>query len=62
MGNHWHVYVDGMTMGMIIGSDYNYALRGVELGEHQISVFLSPESHEELEDGAFVDIVVEASE
>ena len=61
-GNHWHVYVDGITFGMIMGGDYNHVLRNIEPGEHVISVFLSPDSHQELEDGAMVPIVVEASE
>jgi hypothetical protein len=44
---------------MIEGGDLDHALRGLEPGEHQLSVSLSNGNHEELEDGAHVTITVE---
>lgn len=58
-GNHWHVYVDGASFGMIMGGDTDHALRNLEPGTHEISVYLSNEAHEEFEDGDTVTIVVE---
>ena len=56
---HWHVYVDGTSWGMIMGSDVSYVLNGVEPGEHHIAVYLSVGTHEELEDGASIMVTVE---
>jgi hypothetical protein len=58
-GNHWHVYVDGASYGMIVGGDTDHALRNLEAGEHEISVYLSIGTHEELEEGDAVVIQVE---
>lgn len=58
-GNHWHVYVDGVSFGMVMGGNTDQALPGLEPGEHEISVFLSIGTHEEYEDGDSVTIVVE---
>lgn len=58
-GNHWHVYVDGVSFGMVMGGNTDQALPGLEPGEHEVSVFLSIETHEEYEDGDSVTIVVE---
>ena len=57
--NHWHVYIDGTSYGMVMGGNTDQALPGLEPGEHEISVFLSIETHEEYEDGDSVMIVVE---
>lgn len=57
-GNHWHVYVDGSSWGMIIGANQNEALSGIEPGEHEISVYLSIDTHEELEQGDSITITV----
>lgn len=57
-GKHWHVYVDGASYGMIMGGDTDHALRNLAPGEHEISVYLSNELHEELEDGDAVVITV----
>jgi hypothetical protein len=59
-GNHWHVYVDGVSYGMITGGDADHALRNLEPGEREISVYLSVGSHEELEEGDVVVIQVES--
>jgi hypothetical protein len=58
-GKHWHVYVDGVSYGMIVGGDTDHALRNLEPGEREISVYLSIETHEEMEDGDAVIITVE---
>ena len=58
-GSHWNVYVDGEEWAEIEGGDTTYALRGLEPGEHEISVFLSLGTHEQLEDGDSVTIVIE---
>lgn len=58
-GNHWHVYVDGSSWGMVMGENTDDTLRGLEPGEHEISVYLSIDTHEELEDGDAITIVVE---
>jgi hypothetical protein len=58
-GNHWHIYVDGSSWGMVMGENRDDTLRGLEPGEHEISVYLSIDTHEELEDGDAVTIVVE---
>ncbi len=50
-GNHWHVYVDNVSYGMVMGGSTTQAVRGLEPGEHQISVYLSNGGHEELMDG-----------
>lgn len=56
---HWHVYVDGVSFGMVMGGNTDQALPGLEPGEHEVSVFLSIGTHEEYEDGDSVTIVVE---
>lgn len=58
-GNHWHVYVDGVSFGMVMGGNTDQALPGLEPGEHEISVFMSISTHEEYEDGDSITIVVE---
>ena len=54
--NHWHVYVDGKSWGMIKGGDTSYILQGVDAGGHEISVYLATGTHEELEDGSSVTV------
>ena len=56
--NHWHVYVDGSSWGMIMGGNTDEALSGIEPGEHEISVYLSIGTHEELEEGDTITITV----
>ena len=58
-GNHWHVYVDGVSYGMVMGGNTDQALPGLEPGEHEVSVFMSIGSHEEYKEGDAVTIVVE---
>ncbi len=58
-GDHWHVYVDDVSYGMVMGGNTDQALPGLEPGEHEISVYLSLGTHEEYEDGDSVTIIVE---
>jgi hypothetical protein len=58
-GNHWHIYVDGSSWGMVMGENTDDTLRGLEAGEHEISVSLSIDTHEEMEDGDTIMIMVE---
>lgn len=57
-GNHWHVYVNDENWGMVMGANYSEVLRGLTPGEHEISVYLSIGTHEELADGDAITIVV----
>jgi uncharacterized protein involved in copper resistance len=45
-GNHWHIYIDGSSWGMVTGHNTDQALSGLEPGEHEIAVFMSIETHE----------------
>lgn len=58
-GSHWHVYVDGESWGMVTGGRTSEVLRGVEAGEHEISVFMATGEHIELEEGDSITITVE---
>lgn len=58
-GNHWHIFIDGSSWGMVMGGNTDEVVRGLEAGDHELSVFLSNEDHEELEDGDAIMIVVE---
>jgi ABC-type Zn2+ transport system substrate-binding protein/surface adhesin len=57
-GNHWHVYVNEENWGMVMGANYSEVLRGLTPGTHEISVYLSIDTHEELADGDVVTITV----
>lgn len=57
-GNHWHIYVDGASWGMVMGENTDQPLTGLEPGEHEIAVFLSIDTHEEYEEGDHVVITV----
>lgn len=58
--DHWHVYVDDVSFGMVLGGNTDQALAGLEPGEHEISVYLSLGStHEEYEDGDSITITIE---
>lgn len=58
-GNHWHIYIDGTSWGMVTGGDTDQALRGVEPGERLIETYLAGGDHIELEDGDAIMVVVE---
>jgi len=57
-GNHWHVYVDGTSFGMVVGGNTDQALSGVEPGEHEISVHLANGDHEEFIEGDSIVVIV----
>ncbi|MFO7539163.1 MAG: DUF6130 family protein [Chloroflexota bacterium] len=57
-GNHWHVFVNDESWGMIMGANQSEVLRGLPPGEHEISVTLSIGTHEDLADGDSVTITV----
>lgn len=58
-GNHWHIYVDGTSWGMVVGGRTTETLRGLDPGAHQIEVYLTDGSHAELQDGDSIDITLE---
>lgn len=58
-GNHWHVYIDGASWGMITGGDTDTALRGIEPGEHKVEVYLAGGDHIDLREGDGFLLVVE---
>ncbi len=57
-GSHWHVYVDGVSHGMVRGHDFDQTLRGLELGEHTIEIYLALGTHEEFEDGSTITVAI----
>jgi hypothetical protein len=57
--NHWHVYVDGSSWGMVMGGNTSQALNGVEPGEHLIEAYIAGGDHIEFEDGSSIHITVE---
>ena len=57
--NHWHVYIDDSSWGMVMGGNHDQVLRGLEPGEHEIGVFMSIGTHEQMEDGDSIKIVIE---
>ena len=57
-GNHWHVYVDGESFGMVVGGNTDQPLTGVEPGDREISVYLANGDHEEFIEGDTVTVVV----
>lgn len=58
-GSHWHVYVDGHSAQMVMGGMDGVVLRDLPPGIHEIAVYLSIGSHQELEAGASTMINVE---
>ena len=58
-GSHWHVYVDGVSYGMVVGETTTQVLRNLEPGDHEVTAYLANGDHEELEDGGVVHITVE---
>lgn len=58
-GNHWHVYVDGSSWGMVMGQNYDEVIRAIESGTHEITAYLAGGDHIEFEDGSKITITVE---
>ena len=57
--NHWHVYVDGTSWGMVTGGNLDQPLRGLEPGMHEISVFIAGGDHIEFMQGDAIMVRVE---
>ena len=57
-GNHWHVYINGESWGMVMGNNLDQPLSGLEPGEHNISVYLANGDHLELEEGDELTVTV----
>ena len=58
-GNHWHIYVNGISYGMVTGQTNKHVLNGIEVGEQHIEVFMANGEHEQLRVGDAVAIIVE---
>ena len=58
-GNHWHIYVDGTSWGMVVGGRTTEALRGLEHGERIIEVYLTRGDHVELQVGDSITVTIE---
>lgn len=56
-GKHWHIYLDDAPI-MVMGGT-SFVLQNLSPGAHQIEVFLSLGTHEDLEQGDKISIVVE---
>lgn len=59
---HWHIYIDGVSLGMIMGGKTDAILNGLELGEHEVEVHLSQFTHVELQDGDSIHIFIDEAE
>jgi len=55
-GRHWHIYVDGDPI-MVMGGT-TFVLQDLAPGAHEIEVFLSLGTHEDLQQGDKVSITV----
>lgn len=55
-GNHWHIYYDGTPI-MVIGGKA-FVMQNLSPGEHEIEVYLSLGTHEDLENGDKISITV----
>lgn len=58
-GNHWHIFVGDSEYAMVMGENTDDVIRGLEPGEHTITVRLANGDHQDLEDGDSVTITVE---
>jgi hypothetical protein len=57
--NHWHVYVDGTSWGMVMGGNTSQSLQGLEAGEHEVEAYLAGGDHIEFQEGGSIHITVE---
>lgn len=57
--NHWHIIVGDSEYAMVMGENTDDVIRGLEPGEHTITVRLANGEHQNLEDGDSVTITVE---
>lgn len=58
-GNHWHIYINGTSWGMVMGENTSQSLRGLEPGEHEIEVYIAGGDHIDFEEGDSITITVE---
>lgn len=58
-GNHWHILIGDSEYAMVMGENTDDVIRGLEPGEHTITVRLANGDHQDLEDGDSVTITVE---
>ena len=58
-GNHWHIYINGSSYGMVVGLNVEETVRGLEPGTHEVVVVMANGDHIEFEDGASITITVE---
>lgn len=57
-GSHWHVYVDGVSYGMVVGDTTRQVLRNLEPGEYMVTAHLANGDHEELEEPGMIMITI----
>jgi len=57
-GNHWHIYIDGASWGMVTGQATSQVLRGIDSGEHELAVYLAGGDHIELAEGDAIMITI----
>ena len=58
-GNHWHIYLNDVSYGMVVGLNTSETVRGLEPGEYELLVVMANGEHIEYEDGAMIHITVE---
>ncbi|MCA9983880.1 MAG: hypothetical protein KDE59_06290 [Anaerolineales bacterium] len=58
-GNHWHIYLNDVSYGMVVGLNTSETVRGLEPGEYELLVVMANSDHIEYEDGAMIHITVE---
>ncbi|MCP4425962.1 MAG: hypothetical protein GY803_15830 [Chloroflexi bacterium] len=56
-GNHWHIYLEDKAI-MVMGGE-TFVLQNLAPGDHEIDVYLSLGTHEDLENGDKIRIIVE---
>lgn len=59
-GNHWHVYLDATSYGMVMGTSPEHVIRGVAPGAYTLTVRLADGDHRDLEEGDSIQITVRA--
>jgi hypothetical protein len=57
-GNHWHIYLNDVSYGMVVGLNTSETVRGLEPGEYELLVVMANSDHVEYEDGAMIHITV----
>ncbi len=57
-GNHWHVYIDGVSWGMVTGQTTTQVLRGIDPGEHELAVYMAGGDHIDLAEGDAITITI----